>query len=107
MHIVYSTQRGNFERGVRYENPKFFEKLPEGVKSATIIGDWPKVKQACESAGVKIEGNSAPKPKDDTPEDGYPSDEDMRAAIEQATGKAPHWKCGRDTLIEKYDEAAQ
>lgn len=37
--------------------------------------------------------------------DGYPSDDDLRAAIESLTGKAPHHKTGRPKLIEAFDAA--
>jgi hypothetical protein len=36
------------------------------------------------------------------PADEFPSDEVLRAAIKHATGKAPHWKARRETLIEQY-----
>lgn len=109
MHIVYSTQRNGFEPGVRYENPKYFEKLPAGVTSATIVGDWPRVREACEAADVKVESKGPAKAiaKASAEPDGYPTDAEMREAIEKATGSAPHWKCKRETLIEKYDEAQQ
>lgn len=32
------------------------------------------------------------------------SDEQLRASIETATGKAPHWKASRETLIARYNE---
>lgn len=31
------------------------------------------------------------------------SDEQLRAAIKAATGRAPHWKCSRETLIEQFN----
>lgn len=37
--------------------------------------------------------------------DGYGSDDDLRAAIESLTGKAPHHKTGRPKLIEAFDAA--
>ena len=103
MHIVYSAQRGGFEPGVRYENPKYFEKLPAGVTSATIVGDWPKVREACEAADVTVDSKGPAKPKASAEPDGYPTDAEMREAIEKATGSAPHWKCKRETLIDKYE----
>lgn len=33
--------------------------------------------------------------------DEYPSDDELRAAIEEKTGKRPHWKAKRETLIEQ------
>lgn len=38
-------------------------------------------------------------------DDGYPSDDNLRAAIESMTGKAPHHKTGRPKLIEMFDAA--
>lgn len=38
-------------------------------------------------------------------DDGYPSDDELRAAIEAMTGKAPHHKAGRAKLIETLDDA--
>ena len=107
MHIVYSAQRGGFEPGVVYENPKYFAGLPKGTKSVTIVGHWPEVRKACEQAGVKVDDEAPAKSADDAPADGYPTDAEMRKAIEEATGDAPHWKCKRETLIAKYDEATQ
>lgn len=37
--------------------------------------------------------------------DGYGSDDELRAAIESLTGKAPHHKTGRPKLIEAFDAA--
>ena len=37
--------------------------------------------------------------------DGYGSDDDLRAAIETLTGKAPHHKAGRAKLIEMLEAA--
>lgn len=39
------------------------------------------------------------------PDDGHPSDDELRAAIEAMTGKAPHHKAGRAKLIEAFDAA--
>lgn len=41
----------------------------------------------------------------DADSDGYPSDDELRAAIESLTGKAPHHKTGRPKLIEAFDAA--
>lgn len=41
----------------------------------------------------------------DADSDGYPSDDELRAAIESLTGKAPHHKAGRAKLIEMLDAA--
>lgn len=51
--LVYSTQPRDFERGRHYENPRYFAKLPNGLTHVYIIGNWPKVVEACEEAGVE------------------------------------------------------
>lgn len=35
-------------------------------------------------------------------DDGFEDDDALRAAIHAATGKAPHWKTKRSTLISQY-----
>jgi hypothetical protein len=52
--LVYSDQSRGFEPGRHYENPRYFRKVKEGVKHVYILGDWPKVAEAYEAAGVQV-----------------------------------------------------
>lgn len=107
MKVVYSVQRNGFVPGNMYRNPRYFERVnTDGVSKITVIGDWPNVVAAYEAAGIEVvqESVSAPVSKEPDPphEDGFPPDEELRAAIQAEVGKAPHWKTGREKLIEQY-----
>jgi hypothetical protein len=56
-------------------------------------------------AAEKASTGKASKPVIAAPavDDGYPSDDELRAVIEAATGKAPHHKAGRAKLIDQYN----
>ena len=107
MKVIYSAQRNGFVPGNVYRNPRYFERVnTDGVNKITVIGDWPNVVAAYEAAGIEVVQESVPVPvqkePDPTHEDGFPSDEELRAAIQAEVGKAPHWKTKRETLIEQY-----
>lgn len=44
---------------------------------------------------------AAKAPEPTKPEEG-PTEDEMRAAIKEATGKAPHHKLGREKLVEQF-----
>lgn len=51
--LVFSTQRRNFEKGRHYQNPAYFEgRFPQGTSHVYVLGDWPKVIDAAEEAGI-------------------------------------------------------
>lgn len=108
MKVIYSAQRNGFVPGNMYRNPRYFERVnTDGVNKITVIGDWPNVVAAYEAAGIEVtqESVSAPVQKDPDPphDDGFPPDEELRAAIHAETGKAPHWKSSREKLIAQYE----
>lgn len=50
MELVYSTQKSGFEPGRHYQNPRYFDgRIPAGVSHVYILGEWPKVVEACEA----------------------------------------------------------
>ena len=54
MELIYTTQRDGFEQGRTYRNPRHFDQAEQGVESVVVIGDWPKVVNAYESAGADV-----------------------------------------------------
>ena len=52
--IVYSNQKGDFVKGVRYANPRFFDGAREGVKRCIVVGNWPLVAAAYHNAGAQV-----------------------------------------------------
>ncbi|ABY99305.1 hypothetical protein HMH05_02995 [Pseudomonas sp. SbB1] len=54
MELIYTTQRDGFEQGRTYRNPRHFDQAEPGVKSVVVIGDWPKVVDAYETAGADV-----------------------------------------------------
>ena len=54
MELIYTTQRDGFEQGRTYRNPRHFDQAEPGVESVVVIGDWPKVVSAYESAGADV-----------------------------------------------------
>lgn len=66
MELIYSAQKSDFTPGKRYRNPKYFDRVEEGVKKVTVVGDWPAVVDAYKAAKVDVEvgkaNGGAPKP---------------------------------------------
>ena len=55
MELVYSAQRSGFEKGRHYENPRYFDgRVKKGVTHVYVLGDWPKVEEAYDEAGVNV-----------------------------------------------------
>lgn len=61
MELIYTDQRDGFEQGRIYRNPKHFEKAEPDAEKVVVIGDWSKVVQAYEEAGVEVVVVDAPK----------------------------------------------
>jgi len=53
MELIYTTRVTGFEQGKQYRNPHFFDKV-EKVGSVVIEGDYPAIKAAYETAGIKV-----------------------------------------------------
>ena len=63
MELTYSNQLQGFDPDKRYRNPEHFDKPEAGVTSVVVIGDWPSVVSAYETAGIDVtvkEGPRAP-----------------------------------------------
>jgi hypothetical protein len=54
MELTYSSQKTDFDPDKRYRNPAHFDRPEAGVTHALVIGDWPKVVEAYEAAGVEV-----------------------------------------------------
>lgn len=55
MELVYSAQRSGFEKGRHYENPTFFDgRINRNATHVYVVGDWPKVEEAYNDAGVNV-----------------------------------------------------
>lgn len=120
--LTYSDQGSGFDKGKRYANPRFFSSVRAGVSAVTVIGDYPKIVEAYEAAGIPVTVVAeAEKPIVDTRDasvasfpddlgnvdgDSF-SDDQLRAMITEATGKAPHHMLGRAKLIEAFNAANQ
>ena len=54
MELTYSNQLSGFHPEKRYRNPEHFDKPEAGVTSVLVIGDWPRVVNAYEAAGIDV-----------------------------------------------------
>jgi hypothetical protein len=54
MELTYSNQLNGFDPEKRYRNPEHFDKPEAGVTSVLVIGDWPRVVDAYEAAGIDV-----------------------------------------------------
>jgi len=54
MELTYSNQLSGFDPEKRYRNPEHFDKPEAGVTSVLVIGDWPRVVNAYEAAGIDV-----------------------------------------------------
>lgn len=54
MELIYSTQSSGFDPDKRYRNPEHFDRPEAGVTGVVVVGDWPKVVEAYERAGVQV-----------------------------------------------------
>lgn len=54
MELTYSNQLNGFDPEKRYRNPEHFDKPEAGVTSVLVIGDWPRVVDAYEAAGINV-----------------------------------------------------
>ena len=54
MELTYSNQLNGFDPEKRYRNPEHFDKPEAGVTSVLVIGDWPRVVNAYEAAGIDV-----------------------------------------------------
>lgn len=54
MELTYSNQLDGFDPEKRYRNPEHFDKPEAGVTSVLVIGDWPRVVNAYEAAGIDV-----------------------------------------------------
>ncbi|WPN50947.1 hypothetical protein QMK52_18830 [Pseudomonas sp. P9_2] len=54
MELTYSNQLSGFDPEKRYRNPEHFDKPEAGVTSVLVIGHWPSVVDAYESAGIDV-----------------------------------------------------
>lgn len=54
MELTYSNQLQGFDPEKRYRNPEHFDKPEAGVTSVLVIGDWPRVVDAYEAAGIDV-----------------------------------------------------
>ncbi|AGO16017.1 HeH/LEM domain-containing protein [Glaesserella parasuis] len=55
MQLIYTTQTTGFEPHKHYRNPLYFEKAESKVTDVVIYGDFPKIAQAYQSLGVKVQ----------------------------------------------------
>ena len=55
MELVYTNQLGGFEPGKRYRVPGLFRNVERDVTAVTVVGDYPNIVSAYESAGVDVE----------------------------------------------------
>jgi hypothetical protein len=58
--IVYSGQKSGFVAGVRYVNPRLFNRPRESVTSVIIIGGWEQVATAYRMRGAKVRRFATP-----------------------------------------------
>ena len=117
MHdLIYSAQESGFDPNCRYENPHYFDGKVTPSKGVLVIGDWPKVVKAYKDAGIPVEiqktvdGKTAEQPQQQAKNeanDPYPNmtDEQLRSAIEKATGTLPHPNTGRKKLVSMLADA--
>ncbi len=54
MELIYSTQSSGFDPDRRYRNPEHFDRPEAGVTGVVVVGDWPKVVDAYEHAGIEV-----------------------------------------------------
>jgi len=54
MELTYSNQLQGFDPDKRYRNPEHFDKPEAGVTSVLVIGNWPRVVDAYETAGIDV-----------------------------------------------------
>lgn len=54
MEVTYTSRSDNFEDGVSYRNPYYFDFVEGGVTSVILDGDFPEVKAAYEAAGIEV-----------------------------------------------------
>ncbi len=54
MELIYSTQSSGFDPDKRYRNPEHFDRPEAGVTGVVVVGEWPKVVEAYERAGVEV-----------------------------------------------------
>ncbi|OIN45981.1 hypothetical protein [Pseudomonas costantinii] len=54
MELTYSNQLDGFDPEKRYRNPEHFDKPEAGVTSVLVIGNWPSVVDAYETAGIDV-----------------------------------------------------
>lgn len=122
--IVYASWRVPEAEGRAFRNPRFFDKPEPNASKVFVAGNWPKVERAYRMAGIPIvmlgrgEGarmNVPPLPSAladrisgekislGTDSGDQLSDDQLRIAIKEATGKAPHHKLGREKLIEAFN----
>jgi hypothetical protein len=59
MELTYSNQLSGFDPEKRYRNPEHFDKPEAGVTSVLVIGDWPRVVNGYEAAGIDVSVNEA------------------------------------------------
>jgi len=59
MELTYSNQLNGFDPEKRYRNPEHFDKPEAGVTSVLVIGDWPRVVNGYEAAGIDVSVNEA------------------------------------------------
>ena len=62
MIVCYSMQRGGFEPGVEYRNPRYFTRPLGKPDCVRVIGNFPHIVAAYEAAGVPVETAKAAKP---------------------------------------------
>lgn len=54
MEVTYTSRSDNFEDGVSYRNPYYFDFVEGGVTSVILDGDYPEIKEAYEAAGIEV-----------------------------------------------------
>lgn len=54
MELIYTARHTGFEKGKRYRNPRYFDRVEPAATSVIIEGDFPAVKEAYEKADVKV-----------------------------------------------------
>lgn len=62
-HLVYTRRTSGFEKGSHYRHPAYFDGKPEeGVEKVTVEGEYPRIVEAYQAAGVEVT-DERPKPK--------------------------------------------
>lgn len=61
-HLVYTRRTSGFEKGSHYRHPAYFDKPEEGVEKVTVEGEYPRIVEAYQAAGVEVT-DERPKPK--------------------------------------------